>query len=113
MLLFVYAYKSAQNDQVSDDEYAEMVYFNVVPDRTGKFLLSGKELQQAQAHFYKGCFCMDRGTHLIVSGTIKGTRMTKTTWYINANVVVEIKTADSKQLVNKKIKGYYNITAKN
>lgn len=109
ILSFEYHYIGAQNDQVADDELSEIVYFNIKPDKTGKFLLSGNDLKQAQAHFYRGCFCMNRGTHLIESGTIRGVKMSKTTWYINANVMVKMQNGDSHEMVNKKIKGYFNI----
>ena len=113
MLMFEYRHVSAQNDQIADDEVSEMIYFNVQPDRTGKFMLTGDDLKNAQGHFYRGCFCMNRGTHLIVSGKIRGAKMSKTTWYINADVMVNVQNGDSKELVNKKIKGYFTIVPQN
>jgi hypothetical protein len=110
ILLFAHIYKASQNDQIADDELTEMLFFNIQPDKTGKFQLNSPEqLQRAQAHFYRGCFCLNRGTHLIQSGTIRGAKMSKTTWYINADVMVNVKNGDSHELVNKKIKGYYKI----
>jgi hypothetical protein len=108
-ILFQYQYTSAQNDAVADDELTEQICFTVKPDRTGKFLLTDDDLKRAQGYFYRSCFCMDRGTHPMVSGKIRGAKMSKTTWYINANVMVKVKQGDTEQLVRKKVKGYFNI----
>jgi hypothetical protein len=108
-LLFAYDYTSPQNDQIADDELKEQLYFTIKPDRTGLFLLTDSDLLLAQGYYYRGCFCMNRGTHRMVSGTIRGAKMSKTTWYINANVMVKVKNGDSEQLVNKKVKGYFKI----
>jgi hypothetical protein len=111
ILLFEYTYTASQNNQISDDELTENICFNIKPDRTGKFLLSGNDLVTAQGYYYRGCFCLNRGTHPMVSGTIRGVKMSRTTWYINANVVVKIQNGDSEQLVPKKVKGYFTITS--
>lgn len=109
MLLFEYRYTAAQKEHIADDEYLEMLSFNIQPDKTGKFLLSGDDLKNAQGFFYKSCFCADRGSFLMVSGKIRGAKMSKTTWYINVDVMVNVKSGDSQKLVNKKVKGYFTI----
>ena len=108
-LLFEYNYTSSQQDEIADDELKEIISFNIVPNRTGKFLISGKELVNAQANYYKGCFCMDRGSHTIVSGTIRGAKMSKTTWYVNIQVMVSLKIGENYQLIPKKVKGIFTI----
>jgi hypothetical protein len=108
-ILFEYTYTASQNNEISDDELTEMICFNIVPDRSGKFLLTGNDLKAAQGYFYRGCFCSNRGTHRMVSGNIRGVKMSHTQWYINANVMVKEKNGDNEQLVNKKVKGYFNI----
>jgi hypothetical protein len=112
-LLFQYRFTAAQQEGIADDEYTEQIGFTIVPDKTGKFVLTGQQLQAAQAYFYKGCFCSDRGTFAIASGTIKGTRMSKTEWYINMNVTVKTGRGDNKQTVAKKMKGRYKIVSSN
>jgi hypothetical protein len=108
-LLFEYNFTAAQNDGIADDEYKEIIGFTVIPDRTGKFELKGDALKASAGYLFKGCFCIDRGTFAITGGTIKGTKMSKTTWYINANVTITIKQGENTTTVTKKIKGIFKI----
>lgn len=110
-VMFQYKFIGAQNDAMSDDEYTEIVAFNIVPDKTGKFVLKGDDLKKAQGYLYKGCFCLDRGYSPIVDGTITGAKLSKTTWYVNINVKVKTKQGDSEQIITKKIKGKVTISA--
>lgn len=111
-VMFEYKYTGAQNDAMSDDEYTEILAFNIIPDKTGKFVLKGDDLKKAQAYLYKGCFCLDRGYSPVISGTITGTKVSKTTWYVNINVKVKTKQGDSVQIITKKIKGKVTIVSK-
>ncbi len=113
LLLFQYRYTAAQQEGIADDEYIEQIGFTIVPDKTGKFILTGKQLETAQAYLYKSCYCTDRGTFAITSGTIKGTRMSKTEWYINLNIKVQTGRGENKQTVTKKLKGTFNIVSNN
>lgn len=108
-VMFEYRFTASQNDAMSDDEYTETVGFNIVPDKTGKFVLKGDDLKKAQGYFYKGCFCMDRGYAPIIGGTITGAKLTKTVWYVNINVQVKVKQGDNEQIITKKLKGKVNI----
>lgn len=111
-ILFEYNYTAAQNDQISDDEYKEIIGFNFVPDKSGKFLLTSKDFSTANVYFYKSCFCADRGTYAAVSGTIRGAKMSKTTWYVNMNIKVNTSKNETPVWVTKKVKGIYNIVTK-
>jgi hypothetical protein len=106
---FTYQYKSSENERIADDELTEIITFNIKSDKTGKFLLTGNALTKAQGSFYRGCFCRDRGTFPIVSGTIRGAKLTKTTWYVNLNVNISVKVGNSEQIVSRKVKGIFNI----
>ncbi len=110
-ILFEYNYTAAQNDGISDDEYKEIIGFNIVPDQSGKFILTSKDLSAANTYFYKSCFCADRGTYAAVSGTIKGTKMSKTTWYVNMNIKVNTSKNETPVWVTKKVKGFFNIVS--
>ncbi|MES2559521.1 MAG: hypothetical protein V4590_07270 [Bacteroidota bacterium] len=111
-VMFEYKFTASQNDAMSDDEYTETLGFNIVPDKTGKFVLKGEELRKAQGYFYKGCFCMDRGYAPIIDGIITGVKLSKTTWYVSVNVQIKTKQGDSEQTITKKLKGKFTITAK-
>jgi hypothetical protein len=108
-ILFEYNYKAAQINEIADDEYREIIGFNIVADKTGKFEVKGDAIKKANGYLYKGCFCIDRGNSPIVGGTIKGVRMTKTTWYINADLKISINKGEAAVVVSKKIKGTFKI----
>jgi hypothetical protein len=108
-VLFEYNFTAAQVNGIADDEYKEIIGFNIVPDKTGRFVLSGDQLKSANAYFYKGCFCMDRGSWPVTGGTVRGTKMSKTTWYINAELQVSSRMGDQPVTHTKKIKGIFRI----
>ncbi len=111
-VMFEYKFIAAQNDAMSDDEYTETVAFSIIPDKTGRFVLKGDGLKKAQGHFYKGCFCLDRGYAPIIDGLITGTKLSKTTWYVTIDVKIKIKQGDTEQIVSKKLKGKFIIVSK-
>lgn len=108
-VMFEYKFTAAQNDAMSDDEYTETLAFNIIPNKTGKFVLKGDDLTKAQAYLYKGCFCLDRGYAPIVGGIITGTKLSKTTWYVTIDVKVKTKQGDSEQMITKKLKAKVTI----
>lgn len=109
-VVFVWNYTSGQHEAVADDELKEIIGFHFTPDKTGKFTLQGQEqLQAANAYFYRGCFCSDRGTFRITDGTIRAVRMSKQTWYINGTVQVKAKEGDSEKMITKTFKGTFRI----
>lgn len=108
-ILFEYNYKAAQINQIADDEYREIIGFNIVPDKTGRFELKGEDIKKANGYLYKGCFCIDRGNSPVTGGTIKGVKMSKTTWYINADLKISVNKGEGIEVVNKKIKGTFKI----
>ncbi len=110
-ILFEYNYTGAQNNQISDDEYKEIIGFNIVPDKSGKFMLTSNDFSAANVYFYKSCFCIDRGTYAAVSGTIRGAKMSKTTWYVNMNIKVNTSKNENPVWVTKKVKGIFNIVS--
>jgi hypothetical protein len=110
-LLFEYTFIASQNDAVTDDEYTETLAFTITPNKSGIFNLKGSDLRKAQAYFYKGCFCMDRGYFAITDGTITGRKLNKTTWYISVNVSYKSKQGDSEQTHHRKLSGKFNIVA--
>lgn len=108
-ILFEYNFTAAQMNSIADDEYKEIVGFTVIPDKTGKFKLKGDALRAANGYLFKGCFCIDRGTAPIIDGSIKGTRMSKTTWYISLDVKISSRQGNATTITSKKLKGIFNI----
>lgn len=105
-VVFEWNYTSGQHEAVADDELKEIIGFQFTPDKTGKFTLSGQEqLEAANAYFYRGCFCSERGTFRIVDGTIRAVRMSKQIWYVNGTVQVKTKQG----LITKTVKGTFRI----
>jgi hypothetical protein len=109
IITFEYNYTAAQQEGIADDELKEIIAFQIKPDKSGKFTLTNDDLKKANAYFYRGCFCADRGTHLITSGNIRGARMTRNTWYINMQVTADVKQGENLQKVTKKLKGYFTL----
>jgi hypothetical protein len=110
--LFTYTFTASRNDNVTDDEYTETLAFSINPDKTGKFSLKGNDLKNAMGYFYKGCFCMDRGYTPLIDGSITGTKLSRTTWYIKFNVSYKSKQGESEQIITKKLAGKFTIVNK-
>lgn len=107
--VFQYRYQSAEDPSMSDDELVEFYTFQVKPDKTGKFELTGNALTNSMPYYSRSCFCADRGYHKITGGKITGVKMTKTTWLIRAELQVQITTEGNERAFTKKIKATYQM----
>lgn len=92
--VFEYTLKSAEYEDVADDEKTITFAFEVIPNRKGKFVLKNEELNNANAYFVLGCFCPNRGFHRVNKGTVSGTRMTLNSWIIHINIEVDTQRGD-------------------
>lgn len=107
--VFEFTLQKAEYEDVSDDEMSETISFEVVPNRSGKFSLKNAELKQAKAYYMLGCFCMNRGYHLVDNGTISGVRMNASTWIITIDLWIDAQQQDGKP-IRKKIKERFTLT---
>ncbi|GAB4417913.1 MAG: hypothetical protein OHK0039_28830 [Bacteroidia bacterium] len=85
-LVFRYFYVKDDKPQIADDEYAELVLWEVAP--TGdRFELTGADLSEALVLFHAICFCAER-QYLSpqAGGSIRGTRLDAQTWRITADL---------------------------
>lgn len=87
--VFEYRYQAAENPEMTDDEMTEITGFEVTPTRSKRFILKDQQLEKAKAYYLLGCFCKDRGYKRIYKGTIRGTRINKKVWLVEANLSIE------------------------
>jgi hypothetical protein len=106
-VVFEFNHTTSHMENVADDELKEIISFNIKPTKSGKFTIKGNQLVNANAYYYKGCFCADRGTHQIVDGNIRGAKLSKTTWYISGVVKVKIKLSEGEQIIERRFKGTF------
>jgi hypothetical protein len=55
---------------------------------------------------------MDRGYTPLIDGSITGTKLSRTTWYIKFNVSYKSKQGESEQIITKKLAGKFTIVNK-
>jgi len=89
MTVFQYYYTVDPEPMAIDDEYEHVILFEVSVG-TDEFLLSGNDLDRANAMFGNFCFCSAVGYFPITSGCIKGQKMNKGEWHIDINILAEI-----------------------
>jgi hypothetical protein len=82
---FEYIYTSAQDENVSDDGYTEIIVFDIDPSLTS-FSYEGDLLQDIHAHFYRGCFCPNTGSVPVSEGFIRGEKLNDQEWQISMDI---------------------------
>jgi len=83
-LVFRHYYLAAHKEGVSNDEYAEEVYFAV--NATEDFHLEGQELQDIEFVFKQYCDCSTYDKIQIVDGYLKGDKKGSDRYLLEANV---------------------------
>ena len=84
-LVFEYKYVFEDDPILSDDEYTEIILFEVNPD-VNEFFISDEELLNANSMLGTICFCAPSGFFNISDGWIKGKKLNENEWQIDLSV---------------------------
>lgn len=105
--VFEYRYQAAENPEMTDDEMTEITGFEIAPTLSNRFFLKDQQLDKAKAYYLLGCFCKDRGYKRIHKGTIRGTRINKRVWLIDANLSIDTGSG----MIQKRFKRRFTLSA--
>ena len=106
--VFKFDYKAKDVVAIADDEFSEMVIFQMKPIRGNSFKLSEEDFEKAKVIYNRSCFCKDSGPRLIESGTISGRRVGKNKWLITFELQINPRPGVKAEVFTKKFKGYFN-----
>ncbi|MFD1294982.1 hypothetical protein ACFQ5N_14150 [Lutibacter holmesii] len=87
-LVFEYRFDAYDEEQIADDEYTEIIRFEIDPE-LDKFSYSNEELQHINSVFTKSCFCFfpqDESKDVNATGTISGEKIDSNKWKISIDV---------------------------
>lgn len=84
--VFVATYRHDPEPMMIDDEIHWEIWFEVDQDLE-EFLISGDDLEKANAQFANLCFCRPAGFFSVTSGCIKGEKISDTQWQVDINIV--------------------------
>jgi len=101
-LVFTYYFQKEEHPDISDDEYAESIIFEINPNLS-TFSYADDELMSVNSYFDKYCFCVIEGSIQISKGTIKGVKIDDQTW----NVEIDVTFTDNDIDVFKTINGSF------
>ena len=96
-IVFRYTHIGPHCNNIADEGYTDYVVFQV-PSSTTSFIYQDSQLSGMLVLFNRVCFCVP-GAHSVVSGTVKGTKISSSKWNIEINVALP-NTSD-KLIINK------------
>ena len=98
-LVFTYEYEAEDELNIADDEYSEVIQFEIEPAVT-EFVYSDNELDTINAVYTESCFCdfTDESKNTSPQGTISGKKISETEWDITIDVTFY--TDDQKSISN-------------
>lgn len=98
-LVFSYEYVADDAENIADDEYSEIIRFEIDPALT-EFSYSDNELDEINAVYSEYCFChfVDESKNTSPQGTISGKKISNTQWQISIDVTFY--TNDQKNISN-------------
>ncbi|MEO9894429.1 hypothetical protein [Aurantibacter sp.] len=87
-LVFTYEFQAEDEKDIADDEYSEVIRFEIQPD-LNEFEYSTTDLEAIKAVYSENCFCFfgDDNKNTSPKGTIKGKKISDTEWDITIDVV--------------------------
>jgi len=86
-LVFTYEYVADDVENIADDEYSEIIRFEIEPALT-EFSYSDNELDEIKAVYSEYCFCyfVDENKNTSPQGTISGKKISETQWDITIDM---------------------------
>jgi len=86
-LVFTYRYEAEDEINVADDEYSEVIQFEIEPT-SNEFDYSDNELVGIKAVYTESCFCdfTDETKNTSPQGNIRGKKISETEWDISIDV---------------------------
>ncbi len=87
--VFQYDYHYNDNPGIADDEYDDILLFQIDPD-VNEFTLTGEsELESASVVFRRLCYCFAVQFYPATAGTITGKKINNGLWRISIDVEIE------------------------
>ena len=84
-IVFSYNYSSRTCENIVDGGHADRLIFEVPAGSNSFEYNDDLDMQNGKCYFIRSCFCANV-TYRLVSGTIKGTRISDNQWTIQVNV---------------------------
>ena len=103
MNVFVYSYDRAHDVRAYDDEYREMIFFQIDP-KLDTFSFEDEKLGRARCYMYISYFGPDTGTYEVNKGRIVGERISPSEYKISVDISVRISERTYKRKFNRVFK---------
>ncbi len=103
--VFKYVYVAEEQEQISDDEYAEFLYFEIDSD-LDSFSYSDDELLDLQMYMQRSCFCASLPLVPISSGMATGTKQSNGNW--NISLSISFTWDEQSETVSRTIEGLFS-----
>ncbi len=105
-LVFRINHAEAQCDDILDDEWGERIVFEIDQEATS-FRFDDSELIEAQCYYNQWGAWVNSSPLLITSGSIDGTKLNESTWFINLSLNLSAQNALGSSMVE--YEGTYEI----
>lgn len=83
-LVFQYRHDGPDCNYIADEEFTEYLVFQVPASSSG-FHFQNTQLENAMCYYRRICFC-DTRTQPVISGSIKGNKISENRWHIEINI---------------------------
>jgi len=84
-LVFEYRYSTEGRPEIADDEFTEVVYFELEPN-TENFSINEENFEVTKTFLGKFCFCGRTGYFQVTSGEINGEKIGDLQWNVSLDV---------------------------
>lgn len=84
-LVFEYKYSTEGQPEIADDEFTEVVYFEL-DHNTGDFTLDESDFEATRTYLGRFCFCGNTGFFPVTSGIIEGEKTGDLRWNVTLDV---------------------------
>lgn len=101
-LVFKYLFTRSQDDDISDDEYSEVIIFQIDANAE-EFDFTNDELASVFTYFDQYCFCPYYGSIQIIDGNISGVKVDSQNWDITIDVTFSI----NDDILTKQVSGVF------
>ena len=103
-LVFKYRYTADDDEEIADDEYSEILYFEI-DKNLNNFSYSNDDLLNLQMYMQRFCFCPSIPIIQISIGNIFGTKQSNGNW--NISLSINFEWGEQSETITREINGIF------
>jgi len=100
-LVFLYGYTYDDDPVIVDDEYAEVILFEIKKG-LDDFIISDTDLKECNAMLGVFGNMLECGYHWLTDGCIKGVKISENEWQIDINIITEAEYGDFSKMISER-----------